>query len=188
MSKANAPLWQRRGQLHNAAIPATLKDWLCEERSLTRRMRLQCTQPFALHLISQRWEQPLADERRALGLRAGRLALVRQVRLLCGHRPLVFARSVIPGQTLRGTTRRLARLGNRPLADLLFTHRSVQRGEMEFTLLRPGHTLHALTQEALSLGDEPLWARRSLFLFRQKSLLVSEMFSPAISLETAPED
>lgn len=188
MSQANAPLWQRRGQLHNAAIPAKLKGWLCEERSLTRRLRLQCSQPFALQLISQRWEQPLADERGALGLRAGRLALVRQVRLLCGHHPLVFARSVIPSQTLRGTTRRLARLGNRPLADLLFTHRSVQRGEMEFTLLRPGHTLHGLTRQALSLGDEPLWGRRSLFLFRQKALLVSEMFSPAISLAAALDD
>ena len=180
MNRADAPLWQSRGQLPNAAIPAKLRDWLCEQRSLTRRLRTHCSQPFSLELISQRWEQPLSDERQILGLGLGRLALVRQVRLLCGDRPLVFARSVIPSRTLRGATRRLSQLGTRPLADLLFTHRSVTRGEIEFTLLRPGHVLHGLTRQALQTGAAPLWGRRSLFRFRKKPLLVSEMFSPRI--------
>lgn len=180
MNRADAPHWQGGSQLLNAAIPAQLKDWLCEERSLTRRLRLHCGQPFALEVISQRWERPLQDERRILGLRLGRLALVRQVRLLCGDRPLVFARSVIPIRTLRGATRRLSHLGSRPLADLLFTRRSVRRGEMEFALLRPGQVLHELSLQALQTNAEPLWGRRSLFRFGQKALLVSEMFSPTI--------
>ncbi len=180
MNRADVPRWQSRGQLHNAAIPAKLKDWLCEERSLTRRLRLHCRQPFALEVISQRWERPLHDECEILGLRLGNLALVRQVRLLCGNRPLVFARSVIPSQTLRGAPRRLSRLGSRPLADLLFTHRSVRRGEMQFAVLRPGHVLHELTLQALQTGGGSLWGRRSLFCFRHKPLLVSEMFAPAI--------
>ena len=180
MKRADAPLWQSRVQLRNGALPAKLKDWLCEQRSLTRRLRLHCAHPFALEVISQRWERPLRDERQLLGIRPERLALVRQVRLLCGDRPLVFARSVIPSHTLRGATRRLSRLGPRPLADLLFTDPSVRRGEMEFTLLRPGHVLHGLTVRALQVNSQALWGRRSLFRLKRKPLLVSEMFSPGI--------
>ena len=180
MNRTNAPLWRSRGQLRNGALPAKLKDWLCEQRSLTRRLRLHCARPFALEVISQRWERPLRDERQLLDIRPDRLAWVRQVRLLCGNRPLVFARSVIPSHTLHGATRRLSRLGSRPLADLLFMDPSVRRGEMEFTQLRPGHVLHGLTVQALEINSQVLWGRRSLFQLRRKPLLVSEMFSPGI--------
>ncbi len=180
MNRANAPHWQSQGQLRNGALPANLKDWLCEQRSLTRRLRLHCARPFALEVLSQRWEQPLQDECQLLGIRPGRLALVRQVRLLCGNRPLIFARSIIPSHTLRGTSRRLSRLGSRPLADILFTDSSVQREEMEFTVLRPGHVLHELTTKALEINAPALWGRRSLFYLKRKPLLVSEMFSPGI--------
>ncbi len=122
----------------------------------------------------------MQDECQLLGIRPGRLALVRQVRLLCGVRPLVFARSIVPSSTLRGTTRRLSCLGSRPLADVLFTDSSVQREEMEFALLRPGHVLHELTTKALEIHAPALWGRRSLFRLRRKPLLVSEMFSPGI--------
>ncbi len=180
MNRANIPKWQRLGQLGNSVIPADLKGWLCEERSLTRRLQLYCAWPFALEIISQRWERPLEDERQALDMRLGRFAFVRQVRLLCGQHPLIFARSVIPVRTLRGTTRRLSRLGSRPLADLLFTNRNVRRGDMEYALLLPGNTLHGLTARALGVQAAAFWGRRSLFVFRHKPLLVSEMFSPEI--------
>ncbi len=163
-------------------MPVNLKGWLCEGRSLTRRLKRYCTEPFSLEVISQGWERPLEDERRALQLRLGRLALVRQVRLLCGKRPLIFARSVIPILTLRGASQRLSRLGSRPLADLLFTDQKVRRGDMEFTLIRPGSTLHGLTSQALGIQAAEFWGRRSLFRFKHKPLLVSEMFSPELPL------
>ena len=180
MNRADAPHWQRRAQHLNAAIPAKLKDWLCEKRSLIRRLQRHCRQPVTLEVISQRWEHPLADERPVLNMSPGRLALVRQVRLRCGERPLIFARSVIPSQALRSATRRLSRLGTRPLADLLVTHRSIRRGEMDFTQLQPGHVLYELSTQALQTKAEILWGRRALFRFRHKPLLICEIFSPTI--------
>jgi len=179
-SQPNVPRWRGRRHLRPTEIPTGLRDWLCEPRSLTRKMRRQCPAPFSLELLSQRWERPLADERLALGIRPGRLSLVRQVRLLCGGQALVFARSVIPLHTLRGRPGRLARLGTRPLADVLFTDGSVRRGEMEFTLLGPGAALLGLSVQALNTEPHGLWARRSLFLIKRKPLLVSEVFLPEI--------
>jgi len=176
----NVPRWRGHRDLRPTEIPTGLRDWLCEQRSLTRRLRLQCPAPFSLELLSQRWERPLADERLALKIRPGRLTLVRQVRMLCAGRALVFARSVIPADTLRGRPGRLAHLGTRPLADMLFTEGGVKRGEMEFALLGPGAPLCGLTIQALNTEPHGLWARRSLFLIRRKPLLVSEVFLPEI--------
>lgn len=168
--------------MHNARVPQGLRGWLCEEDSLTRRLRDECTHPFTLELVSQGWEHPLPDERRALRLATGRTSLVRQVRLLCGHRAVVFARSVIPVHTLKGAPRRLSRLGTRPLADILFSDKRILRGEMEFALLTPETPLFRLAAGALETEGEGLWGRRSLFrIAARKRLLVSEVFLPGIA-------
>jgi chorismate--pyruvate lyase len=44
----------------------------------------------------------MADEARALGLRLGAWAWIREVQLLGDGQPWVFARTLIPADTLRG--------------------------------------------------------------------------------------
>ena len=44
--------------------------------------------------------------------RLGEAAIVREVELLCGETPWVFARTLIPATSLRGPARRLAMLGD----------------------------------------------------------------------------
>lgn len=175
------PRWRTRRRQRSSELPTALRPWLWEEDSLTRRLRNECGSPFTLQLISQRWARPLPDEVRALRLRAGTAALVRQVRLLCGERAVVFARSVIPVPILKGASRRLAHLGTRPLAHILFADRSVRRGEMEFALLTPETALFGLARRALGSKREGFWARRSLFHIARKRLLVSEVFLPDIA-------
>ena len=70
----------------------------------------------------------MADEARALGLRLGAWAWIREVQLLGDGQPWVFARTLIPADTLRGRGRRLTRLGTRPLGEVLFTDPGVRRG------------------------------------------------------------
>lgn len=181
MSLADAPQWRTRRRQSSADVPTALRPWLWQEDSLTHRLRDECGSPFTLQLIRQRWERPLPDEVRALRLRAGQAALVRQVRLLCGGRPVVFARSVIPVHTLKGAPRRLAHLGTRPLADILFADQGVRRGEMEFALLTPRTALFGLAKRALGSERAGFWARRSLFHIARKRLLVSEVFLPDIA-------
>ncbi len=93
----------------------------------------------------------------------------------------MFAHSVIPRATLTGPFRRLASLGTRPLADILFTSPSVVREAMEFARLTPALALHRLARQALDVPAEAeLWSRRSRFRLRGHPLLVTEVFAPLI--------
>lgn len=112
-------------------------------------------------------------------MRAGEHGLVRQVCLLCGSQPLVYARTVIPFPTLRGPVKRLAHLGSRPLGEVLFADKSMRRAPMQVARLLAGHAVYRLALEAVSCVPEELWGRRSLFYLGGKPLLVSEIFLPA---------
>lgn len=168
--------------LVHSRIPGTLRPWVYESRSLTRRLGRLCGEDVTVALLRHGWRRPFRDEPPLLGLAPQEKALVRQVRLQCAGRRLVFAHSVIPRATLTGPFRRLASLGTRPLADILFTSPAVVREAMEFARLTPALALHRLARQALDLpAGVELWGRRSRFRLRGHPLLVTEVFAPAIA-------
>ena len=180
--RARAPRWQSRRQAVDSPLPSGLQDWLFEKGSLTRRLVERCGERFALRLLGSSRGPVLPDERRALALPSGCVALVRQVYLLCGNRPLVFARSVIPPGSLGGPNGRLARLGSRPLAVLLFGPVPAARGTIEVAPVGPGQALYEAAARGLGCPPAaPLWARRSLFYPRGKPVLVTEVFLPGVA-------
>lgn len=181
-------VWHRQEQIPRLHIPAHFRAWLIDPRSLTRRIRHACRAHFTLELLSQKWERPFRDEAMVLAMPPGQLALIRHVFLLCAGRPWVFARSVIPPRTLKGAHRRLASLGDRPLGAILFSRRGVRRGEVRVCELNPGQPLYNVAAAALDQPPEGAWARRSLFLLREKPLLVSEVFLPAMVGKTNGTD
>src|SRR3569623_650409 len=122
--------WRPAHQYLRSAVSAEQWDWLLDPGSLTRRLRQRCGGGFRVAVRSPRWGRPLPDERRLLGMAAPERALMREVHLLCGATPWVFARTVMPVSSLRGRQRRLTRLGNRPLGAALFADRSLRRGEL----------------------------------------------------------
>ena len=85
MTTWNTPAW-RAGDW---------RGWLQDHGSLTRRLQSICPH-LRVQRLSQHVIPPLPDEYRQLGLRRGQRALVREVLLICGDIPLVFAHSVIP--------------------------------------------------------------------------------------------
>jgi len=72
----------------------TLREWITDRGSLTARI-VGNFADFNLVRLGQRLVVPLSDERRALGLRRGELAVVREVVLRSGTTPLVFAHTVV---------------------------------------------------------------------------------------------
>lgn len=172
------PIWTRCPSLLRRNLPADLADWLLNSGSLTRRLRQQCRSHFQVRILGQGWSRPIADESRVLGLRLGAWAWIREVQLLGDHQPWVFARTLIPADTLRGRGRRLTRLGSRPLGEVLFADPGVRRGPVEIARIAAGHRLH---QRAFADCPEPpdlLWGRRSLFWIAERPLLVCEIFLP----------
>jgi chorismate--pyruvate lyase len=180
------PRWQ---QVHHGRVsripPPIIASWLFERGSLTERLRRLCGDSFHIVLLSQSWQKPYAEESRALKLRSGQRAVVREVALQSGDQPLVLARSVIPAKTLHGADRRLANLGTRPLGHVLFTDPRLRRLKLEVARIdadnwraRPS----GASQDSHPIGQN-LWGRRSLYsLGSGHILLVAEFFLPPLFL------
>ena len=189
--KTDMTLWRQQRHVPRGLIPPSIAPWLFDVASLTQRLRQVCQGRFQVRVVSQQRVRPLRDERVALHMRDHEHALVRMVYLLCDGQPWVFARTVIPLRTLSGAQRRLARLGSKPLGEMLFADRSMRRSEVEVARLVPGGKLFGLIATAnsndgtadLTQQPPPIWGRRSVFYLQDKPLLVSEIFLPAIRPE-----
>src|SRR3569623_326012 len=98
-------------------------------------LRCRCGEAFRVAVRRQCWERPAADERRVLELRPAERALIREVHLLCGDAPSVFARTVMPVRSLRGRRRRHMPLGDPPLGAALIDAPHLSRGALELARL-----------------------------------------------------
>ena len=168
-----------------SGIPADLAGWLLDPASLTKRLLGLCQGDFRVRLLAQLWERPRCDEAQALGMRNHSLALVRQVQLLCGETPLVYARTVIPAASMRGKLRRLANLGTKPLGARLFADPGMRRGIVELARITCGQQLYEDAMHCSSKRTDAIWGRRSVFRIAGKPLLVSEIFLPGFPAQSA---
>ena len=175
------PLWRPARRLNRAGIPEKYLPWLFDPASLTERIVNRCHGGFRVQLLDQRRARPLRSEAQALGMRLGSRAIVRQVRLMCGHTPWVYARTIIPPPTFARKFHRFTRLGARSLGTMLFADPSMQRGGVEVACLTPVDQLYYLATRDLADKPETIWGRRSLFRLGGKPLLVCEFFLPDIA-------
>lgn len=182
MSIARRQAWRESLLRTTDSARAPFNDWLRGRGSLTAR--IQAKGRFAVRVLRQELGTPTADEARVLGIEPGVQAWVREVALFCDDQIVVFAHTVLPRRPRGPLTVWLARLGNRSLGALLFSHPGFTRGQLTFNRLDHRHALFepALTALQLDGSEAPtmLWARRSRFGFGGQSVLVSEVFSPLL--------
>ncbi|WP_126462675.1 chorismate--pyruvate lyase family protein [Sulfuritortus calidifontis] len=165
----HSPLWQA----------GPYRAWLTDHGSLTRRLQARCPR-FAVERLRQGIARPHTDECAALGLAHHRLAMVREVLLLCAGRPVVFAHSVVALAGLRGPWVGLSGLGNKPLGAALFADPLVVRHPLEFCRLDARHPLYRAAAVHLAGAPRFLWARRSRFEKAGSPILVTEVFLPEV--------
>jgi len=180
--------WKPATRYLKRQIPRRLRAWLFDQSSLTARLQHHCGERgFSVQLHSQRRSGVLRHEAMNLGMEPRRQALIRQVHLLCGDQPVVFARTIIPLQSLKGRQRRLAKLGQRSLGAILFADKSLQRGNLELSRLVIGGQNANPAWGRHDVG-KTLWGRRSTFTVNGHRLLVSEFFLPALFHAEPAED
>ena len=158
------------GRIPPYRVPRPYQPWLLDRGSLTRRLIQASAGDFAVKLLRQGHQRATDHEREALQLEQRSWPFLREVALLCQRQPWVFARTVIPTETLQGPARALTRLGSKPLGAVLFNHPAVRRGPI---------AVCRVTGEGVSDRQAPspgLWGRQSLFYLYAKPLLVSEYF------------
>ncbi len=157
-------------------LSANLYDWLVDTGSLTARLKQHC-QTFTVEILAEGHYQLSDDEKIKLNL-TDNLGFVREVLLKLDGVPWVFARSVIPLNTLTAPGGELELLGNRSLGSVLFNAPDMQRSEIEIAEFYSHSKVYSLSHLFSSVRQTSLFGRRSCFLLGGQSLLVSEVFLP----------
>ena len=162
--------WHTIEQVSRGTIPKSILPWLTTSHSITAKLR-QAGQ-LRVEVLSDDWQAPSPRERLRLGLKNREIARVRTVILYVNEIPVVYARSIIPARSLRGTWRYLPYLDNRPLGGYVYKSKRLRRSSTEVVKLPAGLILNC---------EDSLWARRSVFIEYGPGILVNEAFYPAIS-------
>lgn len=170
--------WQRWHAPQRRLIPPTLRAWLTDTGSLTQRLQSVSQRGFSVQVIVSGWQLPSLDEARQLKCDPRQWVFCREVILLEGNAPRVFARTVVPLVSYPPLKQQLSALGSGSLGALLFSDPTVQRGPLEVSYLTSSDLLHEHAQAATDKIFTVLWARRSCFKLKQQALLVSEVFLP----------
>ncbi|MEH6608238.1 MAG: chorismate lyase [Halioglobus sp.] len=168
------PNWRSCHQFSSVDLPLARRSWLLDDGSLTARLVAQGGSTFRVLRLAQYWQVPLASEQSLLSVPERQLALIREVILELGSKPVVYARSVFPVDSISGALRHLRQLQNRSLGSILFKHPGMRRSPFELAQL-PGNSAYLPTNLH---QPKAIWARRSRFDINHKPLLVSEVFLP----------
>ena len=180
LPRRSEPLWRPVRRLNRAGVPEKYLAWLLDPASLTERIVSRCRHAFRVQLLSQERRRPLRSEAMVLGIRVGSRAIVRQVQLMCGDTPWIYARTIIPPRTLARKFHRFTHLGARSLGSMLFADPSMERGKVEVACLSPSDQLYHIATRDLCEKPAVIWGRRSMFRLGGKPLLVCEFFLPDI--------
>ena len=166
--------WQRA-----PAAAGRYRPWLTDPGSLTARITRRCP-GLRVEVLFQGLRRPDRDEGFVFADRGRSRVLVREVILYCGDTPLVFAHTVFDPRDLRGSWRRVAKLGSRPLGAALFADARIRRHALRQRKIQWHHELHRRLRASVRHAPPSLWARRSLFRLHNSPILVTEVFLPEI--------
>ena len=166
-------------------ISTSLRRQLLDSSSVTARLKDEFKGDFHVEVLRHEWLSPTSSELDFLGLLDSQ-ASIREVLLIAGGKPRVFARSVLPASSLEGANAALLKLGNKSLGEFLFTRPAVCRKLMEVTNIPARHLNHWLP---FNYCKERAWGRRSLFHLDDKKnpISVCEIFLPEVSHASSEE-
>ncbi|MEI2414676.1 chorismate lyase [Orrella sp. JC864] len=178
----NAASVSRPGWLPSAppSLAALHRYWLFRPGALTAGLR--ALGRFELRVLREYAGGAPADEAHGMGLAAGTPVWIREVVMAVNGADCVAARSLTPLAASHGVWQGMRRLRTRPLADMLYHDRSVQRSAFEVARLHARQALHKTVRGLPCAGEphvrRPL-ARRSVFRRLGQPLMVEECFLPA---------
>lgn len=167
----NASYYSSHESLHERLL-----DWLLDPSSLTARLKIHCDE-FRVEVLGQQIIQCSKAEANE-DISAGEEVLLREVLLFCDNKPQVFARSLLPLRSLTGEEQKLAELGEKSLGQVLFNHPDLIRKHIEIALFLPESSLSLLVNELNLSFTQSLWGRRSVFVLKNKPIMVAEVFLP----------
>jgi chorismate--pyruvate lyase len=174
--------WNRvdSGELHQA--PRQWQSWLGDTGSLTQKIERAIGQKLEVLVLRDRRQNLNSDESRYFHFKINRCR-VREVLLCANGIPLVMAHSIIPTTSSCGSNHEVLRLGKKPLGAVLFAKtrmHSKQKPMREIARLDKQSELWKKCSKLYPELPSIAWSRRTLYELKGRSLLVSEVFLPAL--------
>jgi chorismate--pyruvate lyase len=133
-------------------VPKNILSWLIDKNSLTQKIK-NLYPDFNLEILSIEDKQPHTNELSILKIND--TPSIREILLKNDKTPIVFARSIIP---YTEDTVELHGLKQRPLGEILFNDKNINRYNLEVT------------------KADNIWGRRHIFKLGETEILVSEFF------------
>jgi len=180
--------WKTLNASLAAAMPETIREWVCKPFVLSEALRRVCTD-FTVEISDQSVKPLYADEVSALKCYDKRNGYVRETYLGDPGNPLVYARVTMPEQTYLANREALENLGNRPIGETILykdptmtrsvfeVKRLTQNDELLFDAIVHQNFYRTAVEQSTTNN---LWARRSTFTLAGNPLLVTEVFMPDI--------
>lgn len=151
--------------------------WLENPESLSKRLR-EYTQnkiEFVLHEAS--WARIYSQEQNKLASSLPRF-WVREISWQYQGKCWVWARTIIPENSLEDLSKNLMQDPNLPIGDILFSSDKWKRSEIELFHVEQNHFYAAELKKCAPEIKWPLRARSSIFYCEDKGILVTEVFFP----------
>ena len=169
------PEWVDLDEIELSRIPGSVQDWLTESGSLTLRMKQQFDGVFEVSVAAEGWSLPFLLDAVVLRQDDKTDAFVREVILTIAGVPHVFARTTIPQKSLQDL-QQLAKLGNKPLGEVIFNYPQLKRVRLDVVELER----YQLSSEMANLIEDEtsIWARRNTYDIDGHQFVVSEFFLP----------
>jgi len=174
--------WNRvdSGELHQA--PRKWQPWLSDTGSLTQKIEQVIGQKLEVSVLQDCRQNLDSDESRYFHFKIKRCR-VREVLLCANGIPLVMARSIIPTMSSSGSNHEILRLGKKPLGAVLFAKTRMHSHKKPLREIARLDKQSALWKKCFQQYPElpsVSWARRTRYELKGRSLLVSEVFLPAL--------
>ncbi|MDP2559562.1 chorismate lyase [Psychrobium sp. 1_MG-2023] len=168
--------WYTASMAQTAHLNPKLHEWLFDKSSLTARLSEDTTR-FQVQVLREGIAKLAPHEQSFFATDTNMHS--REVILICDGVPQVYARTLIPEETLAYADHQLAKLGATSLGAVLFQSPEMTRSDIEATYFNPDSALHTLSQQLGQPTQKRLWARRSIFKLATHPLMVAEYFLPA---------
>ena len=179
------PKWQKPSELEHTELPSSVKKWLLNEESLTARLIKKSSGSFYVNVLRQEWTLPQISESEMLSIPSNQKCLIREVLLHCHDEPWVYARTIMPKDSLVDELDHLKNFDDKPLGHLLFTTPGATRTPFEIAKLTDknfpkyvSNYIHRFLDETKRDNNAFHWGRRSKFTVYNKNLLINEIFLP----------
>lgn len=160
-------------------LPEAWRFWLANKGSMTEALEKASGSLCSVSIVKEGWGKPWKEERDKINslliLKNTEVETdywIREV-VLSTHFPLIFARSIFPASLLKHFPE-LMHLQTQPLGRLLFSNNRFERGLIEAKNIKKSDRL--FNQIPVSLSDQAVWARRSLFHASIGAFLLTEVF------------